>query len=68
MIDDDDEAAGHQRDWLVERNGIPGQLAEHAHFSVRGETLGLGRPAVGPGPGGIFCVAICWKRSGSTVP
>ena len=48
-----------QRDRLVERNGRPAELAQHTQCSVRGDTLGWGRPVRGPGPGGSFCVTIC---------
>ena len=48
---EDDEGAREQRNRLVEGNGAPGQLAEHAISPSAQAAPGL-VSAIGPGPGG----------------
>src|SRR6185437_4314533 len=53
-----------ERQRLVERNRLPGELAEEAHLSPTGVTPGT--PPRGPSPGGRRCITMSAKSPGRT--
>ena len=64
-----DDRAGDERNRLVERNRVPGELAQHYGARPCGITFCVPdppRPLVGPSPGGSFCCAIASNKVEST--
>ncbi len=62
---DDDQGPPRTAESADRTEWQPSSACPTCYGSARGDTLGLGRPACGPGPGGSFCETICWNRSGS---